>query len=212
MIITYYGKQFFKLQHGDFTLAINPLSKDNTLGIKPAKFGSQLALSSLRHKDFNGFEAVTYNGEEPFLIYGPGSYEIKGYAFDGFASEANIDGKSYINTIYFFTMEDISVCFLGDIFDEHIDQKVKEFIETVDVIFVPIGGKGTLDPIQASKVIRYFSPKVIIPMDFGKDRDPKVLDVFLKEMSSHAKEEAKYVFKKKDLETLNNHVVLLKAQ
>ena len=209
MIITYHGKQFFKLQQGDTTYAINPLSKDNTLNIKPAKFGSDVVLTSVRHPNYDGFENATYNDKEPFRIFGPGSYEVNGNSFTGFKSVATIDGEEYINTIYFFTLEGISFCFLGDLGTPDIDQKTREYIESVDVIFVPIGGSGTLDPVQAAKVIKYFSPSVIIPMDYGKDRDSKSLETFLKETSSNGKPETKYVFKKKDIETLTGHVVVL---
>lgn len=212
MIITYHGKQFFKISQGDTTIAINPLSKDNTLGIKPAKFGSDVVLCSVRHPNYNGFENTTHSGKEPFKIYGPGSYEVKGNSYVGFQSSAKIDEKDFINSIYFFNLEGISFCFLGDLATVDIDQKTKEYIESVDVVFVPIGGAGTLDPIQASKVTKYFSPKVIIPMDYGKDRDQKSLEIFLKETSSSTKPEPKYVFKKKDLETLTGHVVVLDQQ
>ena len=93
-----------------------------------------------------------------------------------------------------------------------IDQKTREYIEDVDVVFVPIGGAGTLDPVQASKVIKYFSPKIVIPMDYGLDRDKGSLQTFLKEVSSKVEPEAKYVFKKSDLETLTGHVVVLEQQ
>ncbi|MGB0925256.1 MAG: hypothetical protein ACPGTS_00940, partial [Minisyncoccia bacterium] len=66
--------------------------------------------------------------------------------------------------------------------------------------------------IAASKIIKNFSPKVVIPMDYGTDRDTGMLDAFLKETSSDAKAIEKYVFKKKDLETLTGHVVVLDAQ
>ena len=212
MIITYHGKQFFKIQQGDTTLAINPLSKDNTLDIKPAKFGSDVVLCSVRHPNYNGFENATYNEKEPFKISGPGSYEVNGNSFVGFGSPTTIEGKDYINTIYFFILEGISFCFLGDLGTINIDQKTKEYIEEVDVIFVPIGGSGTLNPVEAAKVVKYFSPKVIIPMDYGKDRDGKSLDTFIKETSSTGKPEPKYVFTKKDLETLTGHLVVLEQQ
>lgn len=212
MIITYHGKQFFKLSQGDTTIAINPLSKENTLDIKPTKFGSDVALSSVRHPDYEGFDNTEYNGKEPFKIYGPGSYEVNGNSYVGFQSIAKIDDKEFINTIYFFELEGISFCFLGNLSTPEIDQKTKEYIEDVDVIFVPIGGAGTLDPVQASKVIKFFSPKIVIPMDYGSDRDQGSLDTFLKEVSSKAQAEAKYVFKKKDLDTLAGHVVVLEVQ
>lgn len=212
MIITYYGKQFFKIQQGDTTLAINPISKDSKLDIKASKFGSNVALCSTRHPDFNGFENTEYNGKAPFIMQGPGSYEIQGNSFVGFKSLAIIDDVSYINTIYFFTLEGISFCFLGNLASADIDQKTKEYIESVDVIFVPIGGAGTLDPVAATKAVKAFAPKVIIPMDYGADRDKGSLETFLKETSTQTTPEPKYVFKKNDLETLAGHVVVLEQQ
>lgn len=212
MIITYHGKQFFKIQQGDNVISLNPLSKDNVLGIKPAKFAADVALCSTRHSSYNGFDNNEYNGKEPFKIYGPGSYEVNGNSFVGFQSKALIDEKSYINTIYFFIFEGISFCFLGDLADITIDQKIKEYIDSVDVLFVPIGGNDTLDIVQASKILKFFAPKVIIPMDYGKDREKNSLEGFLKELSSQSKPEAKYVFKKSDLENLDNHVVVLEQQ
>ncbi len=212
MIITYYGKQYFKIQKGETVIAINPLSKENKLYIKPTKFGSNIVLSSVRHPNYSGFENASYNDKEPFKIYGPGSYEINGNSFVGYISEAKIDDTDFVNTIYFFTLDGISFCFLGDLAHENLDQETKEHIESVDRIFVPIGGNGTLDPVTASKIIKNFSPKVIIPMDYGKDRDKGMLDAFLKEMSSTSKAIQKYVFKKSDLETLTGHVVVLEQQ
>ncbi len=212
MIITYYGKQFFKIQQGDLTIALNPLSKENTLGIKPTKFGADVALCSMRHPDYNGFENTEYNGKEPFKIYGPGSYELSGNTFVGYGEKARSKEIDFINTIYFFSLEGISFCFLGDLAHEAISQKTKEHIESVDVIFVPVGGGETLDPVAAAKIIKNFNPRVIIPMDYGKDRDAGMLETFLKEMSSHAQAQEKYVFKKKDLETLTGHVVVLQEQ
>lgn len=212
MIITYHGKQFFKIAQGNTTVAINPLSKENTLGIKPVKFGSNVALCSMRHPDYNGFENTEYNGQEPFKIYGPGSYEIDGNVFVGYGSEAKREEGDFINTIYFFTIEGISFCFLGDLAHENIDQKTKEHIESVDVIFVPIGGGETLDPVAASKIVKNFNPKVIIPMDYGSDRENGMLDLFLKETSSEAKPLEKYVFKKSDIDGLTGQVVVLETQ
>lgn len=209
MIITYHGKQFFKIAQGDTTIAINPLSKENTIDIKATKFGSDVALCTTRHPNYDGFENTTHSGKEPFKIYGPGSYEVKGNSFVGFQSPSKINGVDYVNTIYFFILEGISFCFLGDLASPDIDQKTREYIEDVDVIFVPIGGAGTLDPIQAAKVIKYFSPKMVIPMDYGPDRDVDSLETFLKEVSSKAIAEPKYVFKKKDLETLTSQIVVL---
>jgi len=212
MIITYHGKQFFKISQGDTTIAVNPISKESKLDIKSTKFGSDVALCTTRYPDYDGFDNAEYNEKIPFKIYGPGSYEVNGNSFVGFKSPAKINDVDYINTIYFFELEGISFCFLGDLSNPDIDQKTKEYIEDVDVIFVPIGGSGTLDPVQAVKVVKAFSPKIIIPMDYGSDRDANSLQTFLKESSSKATPEPKYVFTKKDIEMATGHVVVLQEQ
>lgn len=213
MIITYHGKQFFKIQKGDKVYAVNPISKDSKLKKKPAKFGSDVVLCTVRHPDYNGFENATYNDKTPFRIYGPGSYEIDEDSFVGFESPAIIGNESWVNTIYFFNLDAISFCFLGDLSSEKIDQKIAEYTESVDVIFVPIGGEGTLDPVAAAKIVKHWSPKVIIPMDYTEGRESKALETFLKETSStDVKPEPKYVFKKKDIEGLNGQVVVVSEQ
>jgi len=59
MIITYYGKQFFKIQQGEMVLAFNPVSKNSKTGIT-AKFGADIALVTTNHPDYNGIEQVSH--------------------------------------------------------------------------------------------------------------------------------------------------------
>jgi L-ascorbate metabolism protein UlaG (beta-lactamase superfamily) len=212
MIITYHGKQFFKLQQGDYTLAYNPISKDSKLGIKPPHFGSNLTLVSVRHPNYNGTEHTSYGDTEPFEIQGPGSYEVAGVTVNGFGTKALVDDEAFINTIYFVNHDDISYCFIGDLEDPALDQHIKEFTDAVDVLFVPIGSNGTLNPSQAAKLSKIFSPKVIIPMDYGKDRDTGSLETFLKEVGGDDEATDKFVFKKSDLDKLTGKVVVIKEQ
>lgn len=212
MIITYHGKQFFKLQQGDFTLAYNPISKDSNKAQKPTKFGSNIALVSARHPDYNGTENASFGDTEPFVIQGPGSYEVGGVTVNGFGTKALIDDQEYVNTVYFVGIEDITYCFIGDLEEPALDQHIKEFTDEVDVLFVPIGSNGTLSPAQAAKVTKMFSPKVIIPMDYGSDRDKGVLDTFVKEMGAKNEPVEKYVFKKSDIDSLTGKVIVIKEQ
>jgi len=212
MIITYHGKQFFKLQQGDFTLAYNPISKDSKKYDKPTKFGSTIALVSVRHEDYNGTENATFGDTEPFIIQGPGSYEVGGVTINGFGTKSLIDDAHYVNTLYFVVIEDITYCFIGDLEDPALDQQIKEFTDSVDVLFVPIGSNGTLTPVQAGKISKVFSPKVIIPMDYGIGRDSGVLDIFVKEMGASKEPVEKYVFKKSDIEGLTGKVIVIKEQ
>jgi hypothetical protein len=91
MIITYLGAEFVKIQFGDITLALNPVSKDSDL--KTSKFGADVVLSSLNHPHMNGVETVSFGDKKPFSITGPGEYEVRGVFIRGVLSESGYDGE-----------------------------------------------------------------------------------------------------------------------
>ncbi len=206
MIITYLGKQFFKVQQGETVLAFNPIGKGSKAGAV-SRFGSDIALSTTNHPDFNGVENLSHGDTHPFVINGPGDYESKDIFIRGFMTETELAGKSYINTIYSLTVDGISICFLGALADEKIPPEVREAIGSPDVLFVPVGGDGVLDPAAAAKVSVMLEPKIIIPMDY----DDKSLKAFLKEAGEDDVTAIdKLTLKKKDLEGKDGEVVVLK--
>ncbi len=177
MIITYLGKQFFKISQGDLVLAFNPISKDSKSDVKASRFGSVIALSTTNHPDFNGFDMVSHGETVPFEVHGPGDYEIKDIFIKGIMTESTLSNKKYINTIYSLSIENISLCFLGAIGEGKLSADVREQIESPDILFVPVGNDELLSPSEAYKLAVSLEPKVIIPMDY----DDKTLKAFLKE-------------------------------
>lgn len=177
MIITYLGKQFFKIQQGDLVMAVNPISKDSKLDIKGGRFGSDIALSTTNHPDYNGFDMVAHGDTVPFAVNGPGDYEIRGNFIKGVMTETTLHDKKYINTIYFLNIENISICFLGCMSNTKITAETRGEIGSPDILFVPIGNNDLLDPAEAYKLAVSLEPKIIIPMDY----DEKTLKAFLKE-------------------------------
>ncbi len=111
MIITYFGKQFFKIQKGEMVLAFNPVSKSSKTGIS-AHFGADIALITANHTDYNGIKQLSHGEREPFIITGPGDYEIKEIFIKGVLSNSLIAGKKYVNTIYIFSVDNINIVFL----------------------------------------------------------------------------------------------------
>ena len=103
MVITYHGGQCFKVSFGDTTLAFNPISKKSKL--TPVKFGADIAFISLRHPDFNGVDQATHSGKQPFVVDGPGEYEIGDVTARGYGVETTYDGKKRFNTIYQVRLE-----------------------------------------------------------------------------------------------------------
>src|SRR3989344_1506333 len=206
MIITYFGKQFFKIQQGETVLSFNPVSKSSKSGIS-AHFGADIALSTTNHSDYNGLEQLSHGERVPFTINGPGDYEVKSIFIKGVLSDALVDGKKYINTIYIFSVDNISIVFLGALSNPDISKEALEAINNPDILFVPIGGNGLLDSKTSAKFASSLEPKMIIPMDY----DEKSLKSFLKEIGEEKAEVVdKLTLKLKDLEGVEGKVVVPK--
>lgn len=205
MIIQYFGKQFFKISQGDFTIALNPISKDSS-EFNKAKFGSNVVLVTTNHPDFNGIDSATFGETAPFIINGPGEYEVGQVYVQGFASRGEIDKKDFINTIYLITFDDIKIVFLGALTDkESIPKSFIEAVDEPDLIFVPVGGKSTIDATVAQKLANSLNAKMVVPMDYDKDS----LKAFQKESGAEGvKPIDKLTIKKKDFSGKNGEVVI----
>ncbi len=179
MIISYLGKSCVRLQTGDTVIALSPPAK--TSAFKVSGFGADLALISLNHPDYAGAETVTYGEKEPFVVSGPGEYEIGGMMIDGYATRGVSGKDEVINTAYFFEFDSMKICYLGPIVSIEIPQEMKQGVDSVDVLFVPIGGKTVLGAAEAYKLGKQFGAKLIIPIEYGKDQESGALDAFLKE-------------------------------
>ena len=213
MIITYFGKQFFKIQQGETVLSLNPVNKSSKSGIN-THFGADIALSSTNHPDYNGIDQLSHGDRNPFTITGPGDYEVKEIFIKGVLSNALIADKKYINTIYVFSVDNINIVFLGALSDPEISKEAREAINNPDILFIPVGGKGKsgqadlLDAKLAAKLASSLEPKMIIPMDY----DDASLKIFLKETGEEKAEVIeKLTLKLKDLENKEGEVLVLKA-
>ncbi|MEK7104746.1 MAG: MBL fold metallo-hydrolase, partial [Patescibacteria group bacterium] len=197
----------------EMVLAFNPVSKTAKSSVS-AHFGSDIAFVTTNHSLFNGVEQLSHGERMPFIISGPGDYEVKDVFVKGVMSKAIIFGKDYINTIYSFTLDNIKVAFLGALADSEISKEVQEVIDSPDILFVPIGGKNVskevslLDAKSAAKLALLFEPKLIIPMSY----DDNSLKMFLKELGEDKAEVVdKLTLKLKDLDGKEGEVVILKA-
>lgn len=211
MIISYQGLESFKIQFGDTVVAYNPISKDSKY--KGAKFGADIVLISANHPDFNGAEQAERGERKPFVISGPGEYEIGGTFIRGFLSKTKYDGEEKINTVYLMNLENMNLCFLGPLSSSaSLDAETVEALDDIDVLFVPIGGGEVLGPAESYKLAVKLEPKIIIPMHFDEEHSKGALKTFIKEGGEeNGGPEEKLTLKKKDLEGKEGDVVVLKA-
>lgn len=208
MIITYLGKQFFKIQQGELVIAFNPISKDSKSKDLVSRFGAAIALSTTNHPDYNGFDMVSHGETVPFEINGPGDYEVKDIFIKGILNETTLGGKKYINTIYSLSIDGISICFLGAVSQGKLSAEVYGQIESPDILFVPIGNSELLNPAEAYKLAVSLEPKIIIPMEY----DTATLKAFLKEGGQEKAESLeKLTIKAKEILGRQGDIVVLSA-
>jgi L-ascorbate metabolism protein UlaG (beta-lactamase superfamily) len=209
MVITYYGGQFVKLSLGDTVIAFNPFGKGSRY--KQIRFGATIGIISTNHPDYNGTDQLSYGEKSPFVISGPGEYEVGGIHVSGFPSKPFGKDK-LMNTIYTLTLDGIRVCFLGALSSAEISSETLEGIGEVDLVFVPIAGGEYVTPADANKVAVSMDAKLIIPMMIDGVKD-KNLATFLKEAGAESVEAVeKLTIKKKDIEAFEGEVAVLVPQ
>lgn len=212
MIITYLGREAVKIQYGDLVIAFNPPAKTSSLKIN--KFGADIALETLPHEDMCGGSEMVYGDKKPFVVSGPGEYEVNSIFIKGLAGESSYDidkdDKKLINTIYALTVEGINILYLGAQ-DGPLPKDISDAIDSVDILFLPIGGKGVLEPKDAYKLAMNIESKIIIPIHFDGKKDAS-LEAFLKEAGDHSDPIDKLTIKKKDLDGKNGDIIVLLPQ
>lgn len=202
MIITYHGGQCFKVSVGDTALVFNPISSKSKLN--SVKFGTDIALVSINHPDFNGVEQVLNSKKDTFIIRGPGEYESGQVSVHGFGIKTTYEGVERYNTLYQVRFEEINIIFLGAVSNPEIDSKILGELGDVDILFVPIGGGDVLEVSEAARLAVKLEAKITIPT-FCTEPSIKA---FLKETGNEGTEAVeKLNIKKKDLLEKSSSVV-----
>src|ERR1700722_11651650 len=206
MILTFHEGASIRAQAGDTTIVFSPVSKKSK-NFKPVNFGADVAFVSVNHADMNGAQEAARGDKQPFIIFGPGEYEVKEITAAGFLSKSSYDGGDRINTVYSLKFDDLSVLYLGALSDSDLPKEVFE-MDSPDILITPIGGQGTLNPAEAAKLAVKLEPKIIIPILY----DDKTLKQFLKESGDEgSKPVEKFTVKLRDLIGKEGDVVVLQS-
>ncbi len=184
------------------SIVIDPF--DQSLGLKPLNLTADILISS----DYGTGKEIKGN---PFLISGPGEYEIKDIFIHGFSF---LQKKGW-NTIYVIEAEGIRLCHLNNFSNKEITSEQLEKIGDIDILIIPTGGEDTIDSSQAVKIISQIEPRIVIPMSY---QIPKLkaklegVDKFLKAMGQKSAETLdKLLIKKKDLPEGETKVIVLRS-
>jgi len=215
MQIIWHGQSCFQIissqgKNNHVNIVIDPYSED--IGLKVPKLEADILLVSHGHHDHNNVKAV---GGNPFLVSGPGEYEIKEVFIQGIpAFHDSSSGKERgVNTIYTIEAEELRICHLGDLGQKELTPEQIDKIGQVDILMIPVGGVYTISAKEAVKIMSQIEPNIIIPMHYQL---PKLklkldgLDKFLKTMGMKKLDSLpKLSIKKKDVLSDEAKIIVL---
>lgn len=208
MTISWFGLSSFKITGKDITIITDPFGSDT--GLSPVRGAADVVISSNPEGAWtNNFSSIQ---GQPFMITGPGEYDVKGAFIMGASAENKELGKL---TIYSIELEDIRIAFLGPLKQSALTDEQKALFEGADVVLVPVGDNKVLNFDDAAKIATNLEPFIIVPHTYkidGLNLQLEKLDKFLKEMGGKSETMDKLTLKKKDLVGESTQLVILSPQ
>ena len=163
MKIKWLGHACFLITSADGTKIItDPYAVGGSINYSPVEESADVVLVSHGHSDHNNVSAVR---GKPEVVKDSGTKTAKGIQFKGVATYHDpSQGKQRgTNTVFCFNLDDINLCFLGDL-GHVLRLEQVDAIGSVDILFVPVGGCDNIDPDEATQVCQQLAAKVVIPM------------------------------------------------
>ncbi len=209
MEIKFYGHACFSIEDGGVTVVTDPFQEE--IGLKLPKLSADAVTVSHNAAPYNNVDAIEGG---PKVFSWPGEYETKGIHFKMIHSFHNQkeDKEQMENNIVVINWANIRLCHLGAQGTKLTPEQLEQVGE-VDILFVPVGGKGCLDTKKAKEVIEQIEPRVVIPMCYNTDGSKLELnsrDAFLSVMGTKTDEPAdSFKVKRSELPEDNSKMVVL---
>ena len=164
MEIFWYGHSCFRFTENSFASVVTDPFDSITTGNTRLQLDADIVTIS---HDKPGHNYVAGIKNDPFIIAGPGEYEVGGVYVTGMQTNGqtgNID-PSERNTLYAFDYNGINIIHMGGI-DHVLSQSEIEELGSVHIALVPIGGGATLNAVKAAEIVNLLDPNIIIPMHY----------------------------------------------
>lgn len=180
MEITWYGQSCFRItERGRVAVVTDPFSED--IGLPPLKVKADVVTIS---HDSPGHNALTAIKSDPYVLRGPGEYEIGNVFITGIAMHNTTAEPPVANVAYLFDFDGLRVLHMGDL-GFVPEQSLVEELGEVHVLLIPVGGGNGLKATQAAEVVALVEPRFIVPMHFelpGLNLPLEPVDKFLRAM------------------------------
>jgi L-ascorbate metabolism protein UlaG (beta-lactamase superfamily) len=200
MTITWLGQNCFKIEGKQATLVIDPI-----IGSRMPKVGADILIVPRSAAKGERVDAGFLKAPA-FTIESPGEFEAKGVLVEG-----KVFGEKSL-IVFRFEVEGVRFGHLSSASKK--DDDAISFLESVDVLFLPVGGGEVLSPADAVDVVSSVEPRLVIPMNFRESSAPSLLPVekFCQAMGlKQIEPQQKFSFTKKDLPNEETRLVILEA-
>lgn len=187
MEITSLGHSSFKIRSKYVTIVTDPYDPSFVGMPYPKHVTADIITISHDHNDHNASDQIE---GDPFVIHGPGEYEVKGASIIGTPSyhdekKGEVRGT---NTMYHIFLEGVNIVHLGDL-GHMLTAADVEKLDGVDILFIPVGGTVTLSAKDAAALVSELEPTIVIPMHYKTPKhteksfgELESVDSFLKAM------------------------------
>ena len=165
MKVKWLGHACFLITSGaGVRIVTDPYTVGGGINYAPIAEAADVVTVSHDHSDHNNVSAVQ---GKPEVVKSSGTRTIKGIEFRGVATyhDASQGKDRGLNTVFCFTVDNMTLCHLGDL-GHALDRGQVSEIGAVDILFVPVGGFYTIDAPVASQICAQLKPRVVIPMHF----------------------------------------------
>jgi len=161
MEITWYGLSCFRFtERGLSTVVADPY--DPEVGLAPLKLKADVLTIS---HDPNNHNVQAVRGMKK-TITGPGEYEIGSVFITAIPMVKKKNGAGLDpSLVCVYDYDGLVVAHLGNLGYVPTQSEIEK-MGSVDVLLVPVGGEGALNPAQAVEVISLIEPSVVIPMRY----------------------------------------------
>lgn len=164
MRIEWLGHSCFKLIESTGTSVVTDPYNSYIGETMPQTEADAITISH-RHKDHYATENVKGN---PIILDKTGAFDIKGihvYSIMSYhdTKKGALRGK---NLVFKFRIDGVDICHLGDI-GEDLTPMLAELITPINILFIPVGGKYTIDAKEAKEYVDFLMPDIVIPMHYA---------------------------------------------
>lgn len=164
MKIEWFGHSCFKLTESTGTSVVTD-PYHSYIGHELPEIEADAVTVSHRHEDHCAVNKIKGN---PIVLDKIGAFEIKGIHIYSIMSyhdqkKGSLRGR---NLVFKYRIDGVDVCHLGDI-GEELSPMLAELITPINVLYIPVGGRYTINAKQAKEYVDFLMPDIVIPMHYA---------------------------------------------